>query len=121
MSIPLSLFDHDNSNDNAECASGSVVRCRGRARVKGPLNGQGTSIVFCEMDINVLTASMKRRVQGADGFDVFITDGGAMMRHKMRGKLGKLSDRGGVCFTKFKTHLANTRSSGPEPPFPRLG
>ena len=73
------------------------------------------------MDIKKPIASMKRRVQGADGFDVFITDGGAMMRHRTSGKLVKLFDRVVVYFAKFKTHLPDPRSSAPELALHRLG
>ena len=109
------------ANAGAECASGNVVPCRGRARVQGSLDGQKTSIQFRDMDIKMPIASMRRRVHGPDGFDVFLTNGGAMMRHRESGKLVKLYDRGGVYFAKFKTHLPDLRSQQPEPPFQRLG
>ena len=71
------------------------------------------------MKIKMPIASMKRRVHGEDGFDFFITDGGAMMRHRVSGKLVKLYDRGGVYFAKFKTHLPKSIPS--DQPFQRLG
>ena len=58
---------------SAECASGNVVQCRGRVRVHGSMDGQETTIAFRDMNIKMPIASMKRRVHGADGFDVFIT------------------------------------------------
>ena len=105
----------------AECASGSVVKCRGKANVRGSLDGQSTSIVFRDMDIRMPIASMRKRVHGAGGFDVFLTNGGAMMRHRTSGKLVKLYDRGGVYFAKFKTHLPDLTPHEPEQPFQRLG
>ena len=42
----------------AECASGDVVRCRGKVQVYDSMNGRATSISFRDMDINVMIASM---------------------------------------------------------------
>ena len=44
-------------------------------------------------------------MRGANGYDAFITEGGAFMRHRTTGKLVKLYDRSGVYFAKFKTAL----------------
>ena len=104
-------------NGGAECASGNVVKCRGRVRVHGSMDGQATSILFRDMDIKMPIASMKKRVQGEDGFDVFITTDGGIMRHRTSGKLVRLYDRGGVYFAKFKTKLPADGGS----PFGRQG
>ena len=109
------------NNGGAECASGKVVKCRGRAHVKGLLGGQQTTIPFRDMDIKMPIASMKKRVEGADGFDVFITDGGAMMRHRKTGQLVQMYDRGGVYFSKFQTQLPDGLPHKPKSPFHRLG
>ena len=89
----------------AECASGNVVKCRGRVKVDGSMDGQSTSITFRDMDIRMPIASLKGRVQGKNGFDIFITDDGAIMRHRVSGKLVRLYDRGGVYFCNFRTKL----------------
>ena len=90
-------------NAGAECASGNVVRCRGRVRVEGTMDGQRTAIVFRDMDIKMPIASLKRRIHGDEGFDVFITADGGLMRHRKSGNLVRLYDRGGGYFAKFQT------------------
>ena len=89
----------------AECASGDVVKCRGKVKVTGSFDGQRTSIQFRDMKIKMPIGSMKKRIEGPNGFDTFITNGGAIMRHRATGKLVKLYDRSGVYFAKFKTAL----------------
>ena len=64
---------------------------------------------------------MKRRVEGAYGYDVFITEGGAVMRHRNDGALVKLYDRGGVYFAKFKTKLPDANTRDPDSLFVRRG
>ena len=116
------LIEQNTSNDGgAECASGDVVRCRGTVRVDGSLDGQSTSIHFRDMKIKMPIASMKKRVEGADGYDVFITEGGAVMKHRKNGALVKLYDRGGVYFAKFKTKLPNANTRDPDSLFVRRG
>ena len=116
------LIDQSNLSDGgAECASGDVVKCRGTVQVNGSLDGQSTSIHFRDMKIKMPIASMKKRVEGADGYDVFITEGGAVMRHRKNGALVKLYDRGGVYFAKFKTKLPNASTRDPDSLFVRRG
>ena len=105
----------------AECASGNVVTCRGKVRVEGTMDDQDTDFQFRDMKIKVPIASMRKRVVGKDGFDVYITDEGALMRNRMSGKLVRLYDRGGVYFAKFKTKLPGVRDQGPDSRFHRLG
>ena len=73
------------------------------------------------MKIKMPIASMKKRVEGADGYDVFITEGGAIMKHRKNGALVKLYDRGGVDFAKFKTKLPNANTRDPDSLFVRRG
>ena len=116
------VIDQNNSSDGgAECASGDVVKCKGTVQVNGSLDGQSTSIHFRDMKIKMPIASMKKRVEGADGYDVFITEGGAVMRHRKNGALVKLYDRGGVYFAKFKTKLPNASTRDPDSLFVRRG
>ena len=63
----------DAADKGAECASGSVVKCKGQVNVKGSMDGQPTTIAFRDMDIKIPIAALKRRVGGQNGFDVFIT------------------------------------------------
>ena len=85
------LTEQNGSNvRGAECASGDAVGCRGTAYVNGSLDGQSTSIQFRDMKIKMPIGSMKKRVKGVDGYDVFITEGGAVLRHRKNGALVKL-------------------------------
>ena len=77
------------ARNSAECASGGVVQCRGKVVIEGPIDGQATTIPFRDMKIKMPIASMKKRVEGADGYDVFITEAGAVMRHRKNGALVK--------------------------------
>ena len=43
---------------------------------EGSIDGQATAIPFKDMKIKMPIASLKNRVVGEDGFDIFITDGG---------------------------------------------
>ena len=95
--------------------------CRGQVTVNGSIDGQSTSIPFRNMDIRMPIASMKKRVVGENGFDVFLTCGGAVMRHRKSKKTVTLYDRGGVYFAKFKTHLPDMKKNDPGSPFGRLG
>ena len=98
-----------------------VVECRGQVRVNGTMDGQFTSFNYRDMDIKMPIASMKRRVHGENGFDVFITTGGAIMRHRKSGKLVKLYDQGGVYFAKLKTQLPGSQPNILDSPVHRLG
>ena len=106
---------------SAECASGGVVQCRGKVVIEGPIDGQATAIPFRDMKIKMPIASLKNRVVGEDGFDIFITDGGAVMRHRRTHNLAKLYDRGGVYFAKFKPHAPRNQKGDTSTPFGRLG
>ena len=117
----IEALNHGTGDGGAECASGNVVPCKGKANVRGTFDGQSTTIAFRDMDIKMPIASMKRKVDGPDGFDVFLTDGGAMMRHRETGKLVQLYDRGGVYFAKFRTRLPDVDPGNPVSPFHRLG
>ena len=108
-------------NSGAECASGDIVKCRGRVRVHGTMDGHSTSIQFRDMKIKMPIGSMKKRVEGADGSDVFITEGGAIMRNRTNGKTVKLYDRGGVYFAKFRTTLPDAIPPSPNSLFGRRG
>ena len=103
----------ESKNGGAECASGDIVKCRGRVRVHGTMDGHSTSIQFRDMKIKMPIGSMKKRVEGADGSDVFITEGGAIMRNRTNGKTVKLYDRGGVYFAKFRTTLPDAVPPSP--------
>ena len=105
----------------AECASGNVVKCRGKVQVYGSMDGQAASISFRDMDIKMPIASMRRRVQGTDGSDVFITSDGGIMRHRTSGRLVRLYDWGGVYFAKFRSKLPDADSAVSGSPFGRLG
>ena len=116
--VPL---DDPNAHGGAECASGNVVKCRGQVTVHGSIDGQPTSIPFRDMKIRMPIASLKKRVVGEDGYDVFITWGGAVMRHRRSKKVVKLYDRGGVYFAKFRPRLPSAPKNDPDSPFGRLG
>ena len=116
--VPL---DDPNAKGGAECASGNVVKCRGQVTVQGSIDGRPVSIPFRDMKIRMPIASLKNRVTGENGFDIFITEGGAVMRHRRSGKLASLYDRGGVYFAKFKPHLPSTKKDDGGSPFGRLG
>ena len=116
------FIEQNNSSDGgAECASGDVVRCRGTVQVNGSLDGQSTSIHFRDMKIKMQMTSTKKRVEGADGYDVFITEGGAVLRHRKNRALVKLYDRGGVDFAKLKTELPNANTRDLDSLFVRRG
>ena len=68
------------------------------------------------MKFKMPIGSMKKRVEGADGSDVFITEGGAIMRNRMNGKTVKLYDRGGAYFAKFRTTLPDVPDAIPQSP-----
>ena len=115
------VVPNGDARGSAECASGGVVQCRGKVVIEGSIDGQATAIPFRDMKIKMPIASLKNRVVGEDGFDIFITDGGAVMRHRRTHNLAKLYDRGGVYFAKFKPHAPKNQKIDTSTPFGRLG
>ena len=88
----VTAVDSEGGEGCAECASGNVVKCRGKVRVNGTIAGQETSIPFRDMDIKMPISSMKKRVQGKNGFDDFILGEEAIMRNRATGKVVRLYD-----------------------------
>ena len=86
-----------------------------------PWKGQGARIYGGAVDLHSLQRYghkdsdrvHEEEVTGKDGFDVFLTDDGAIMRNRESGKLVKLYDRGGVYFAKFKTKLPDAKIPDP--------
>ena len=118
----ISNCDVPSASAGAECASGTLVRAEGSALVHGSLDGHRDAIDFKHMKIKIPIASMKNRVAGPDGYDVFITEEGGALRHRRTGDVIQMFDRSGVYFCKWKTSLPPLSNGLPiESGFTRLG
>ena len=89
----------------AESACGGVVRTLGSCKVTGSIEDTDAAIRFRHMKVKVPIASLRNRVKGKGGSDIFITEDGGIMRNRVSGRSVRIYDRGGVYFFKFKPEL----------------